>query len=93
MTWLRRLLFRRTVKGFEHRMNSLENLMDQGAKVMEKLNKQILDLELEKPTPTESIAKLKDEYESWSRIYWDAYNRHDEVETGLMFLLKDYNRR
>lgn len=35
----------------------------------------------------------QDELGSWDRIYWDAYNRHEEVESGLMWVLKDFDRR
>lgn len=33
------------------------------------------------------------EYETFDRIYWDAFSRHEEVESGLMWVLKDFDRR
>ena len=93
MIWLRRLLNRRVVKGFEHRLKSLESLMESAQQHLTKLYDQIEKLEVETPTPTDTIAKLTEERETWYRIYWDAYNRHEEVETGLMFITKDFHRR
>lgn len=93
MKWLRRLIYRRVVKGFEFRLKSLEDLMESAQSHMSKLYDQLEKLETESPRPAQTITKLTDERETWSRIYWDAYNRHEEVETGLMFVLKDFNRR
>lgn len=93
MKWLRRLIYRRVVKGFEFRLKSLEDLMESAQAHMSKLYEQLEQLQAEKPEPSATIAKLTEERETWSRIYWDAYNRHEEVETGLMFVLKDFDRR
>ncbi len=93
MIWLRRLLFRLIVKGFEHRMESLEKLMDFCQKERSDLYIQIEKLETETPLPQASIDKLKGEIESLSRMYWDAFNRHEEVESGLIWVTKDFNRR
>lgn len=54
---------------------------------------QIEKLEAETPVPTASIEKLRGEIESLSRMYWDAFNRHEEVESGLMWVTKDFDRR
>lgn len=98
MKWLRRLLYRRIVKGFKHRMESLENLMDTCQKQMMLLGERKDQLKDEATSLDAKVAKhslslVEEEYERWSRIYWDAYNRHEEVESGLTWVLKDFYRR
>jgi hypothetical protein len=93
MIWLRRLLFRRIVKGFENRLASLRTLMDSAVEHKRKLNDQLEKLQDENPVPTESIDTIREQLETWTRIYWDAWVRHEEVESGLMWVLKDFDRR
>lgn len=88
MKWLRRLLYRRIVRGFEHRMKSLEDLMDSYQKQKQALYAKI-----------EALGEPDHNNEQSRKIYqdelgtWDAYNRHEEVESGLMWVLKDFDRR
>lgn len=93
MKWLRRLIYRRVVKGFEYRLSSLESLMETAMKHCNRLYEEIDKLKSESPLPNESLAKREEELASWQRIYGDAFSRHEEVETGLIFVLKDYDRR
>jgi len=93
MVWLSRILNRRIVKGFEYRLKSLEDLMDSCQAQMSELGEKLDMLRRETPEPQESIKKISGEFELWSRMYWDAYNRHDEVTSGLMLVTKDFNRR
>lgn len=74
-------------------MNSLEKLMEACQKQMELFDNQLDGLSMEKPEPHESISIVSEERETWSRMYWDAHNRYDEVEGALMLVLKDFNRR
>ena len=67
----------------------MEHCQAERASIFAKLAK----LEKETPEPTRSIEKLKDEAETLSRMYWDAFNRHEEVESGLIWVLKDFDRR
>ena len=84
MKWLRRLIYRRVVKGFEFRMESLEKLMETAMANCTRLYDELEKLKSESPLPSESIAKREEELGTWQRIYGDAYSRHEEVETGLM---------
>lgn len=93
MKWLRRLFYRRIVKGFEHRMKSLEDLMDSCQKQKQALYAKIEALGEPDHNNEQSRKIYQDELGSWDRIYWDAYNRHEEVESGLMWVLKDFDRR
>lgn len=97
MKWLRKLLYKRIVKGFKHRMNSLEDFMDTCEKRMIELGErkdQLKDevIRLDTEVAKHSLSLVEEEYERWSRMYWDAYNRHEEVESGLTWILKDFNK-
>lgn len=93
MRWLRRLIYRRVVKGFEYRMTSLEKLMESATQHCTRLYDELEKLKSESPLPNESIEKREEELATWQRIYGDAFSRHEEVETGLMYVLKDFDRR
>lgn len=93
MGWFRRYFFRRIVKGFEHRMESLQKLMEHCQAERASIFQKIEMLEIETPLPDKTIARLRDEAETLSRMYWDAFNRHEEVESGLMWVTKDFDRR
>lgn len=97
MIWLRKLFYRRIIRGFKHRMKSLEDLMETCTGQMELLRQErdALDAETLKlgSAPIESLKINTEKYEQFSRIYWDAFNRHEEVESGLMWITKDFDRR
>lgn len=93
MKWLRRLLHRRIVRGFEHRMKSLQDLMTTCLNQKQVLYEKIENLGEVSHLNEEARLTYAREIDTWERMYWDAYNRHEEVESGLIWVTKDFDRR
>lgn len=66
--------------------------MDKAMEHRQTLSKKIEDCETYPHDCEEAIKIYKEELESWTRIYWDAWVRHEEVCSALNWTLKDLER-
>lgn len=67
---IKKIMNRKAIQAIRHRKRSLNVFMDTCAEFMEKLK---------------SDESKKEEYSQWTRMYWDAWSREEELST-----LEDY---
>ena len=93
MRWLRSLIYYRTLKGLETRITNLGELIDIANDESDRIYRQLEKLELEEPKPEKSIALLREEIDTYTRLRTESLFRRDEVEGIVGLILKDWNRR
>lgn len=93
MILLRKLIYRRIVKGLEHRLESQQKVMKAMQDEMDELAQKMDDLSFETPLPVDTIKDLRSHFDSCQRVYGDAFARAEEVESAIMWVLKDFDRR